>query len=148
VPTKPPPPAQPTATFTPAPPPTPSYAFKIREQSSRADPCYKTGYTAIINYVFVTDGNGTPLGGYKVVARSSTGLSYTSPESSWQGFHNALDGSCIKFVNLKTELGPYFDGTWDIYLADSAGNQVSNTVSLPYSSDQNAWVWDFIWWAQ
>ncbi|RME74151.1 MAG: hypothetical protein D6784_10585 [Chloroflexi bacterium] len=75
-------------------------------------------------------------------------MTYQSPETSWQGFHNALEGGCIKFVNLKVELGPYVDGVWDIYLVDSAGNQVSPVVQLPYSSDPSQWVWDFIWWTQ
>lgn len=54
----------------------------------------------------------------------------------------------MKQGNLKVELGGYEDGTWQIWVADGGGTQVSNRVALNYSSNPESWAWDFIWWAQ
>jgi hypothetical protein len=140
-------PAPPTATFTPAPPtatPKPSYPFNVHSQGDRT--FQGTDFHQIIVYVNITDSNETPLGGFRAIADSSTGMHYESPtESLWEYRHTAVIGSYIKRYNLKLELGPFIDGSWNIYLIDGAGNQVSPVVTLPYSSDPNQWVWDFVW---
>jgi hypothetical protein len=42
------------------------------------------------------------------------------------------------------EPGSFSDGTWNVYLADEGGAQLSKVVPLSYSTDPNQWVWDFI----
>ncbi|MDM8519143.1 hypothetical protein QUF64_03790 [Anaerolineales bacterium HSG6] len=157
---------EPTATETPVPPtrapqqapthtptlgpptatPTPNWAFKMREHSDRT--WQKTNYPAIINIALISDGNGTPLGGYYVVGEHSSGKTYKSPVSSWQyDVTNGLDGY-IKQGNVKFELGPFDDGVWHVYIVDGGGTQISDKLPLPYSSNPETWVWDFVWWAQ
>ncbi len=143
----PPTPAPPTATFTPAPTPTPDYAFKIKEQGNRE--FQKTSTNFVSSIIAVTDANGTPIGGYKVVASSSDGRNYTTAESSWS--FDALNGleGYIKQGNIKFEPpGGYSDLTWTLHLVDSNGSQVSAPISLTYPSDPNQRAWDFIWWSQ
>ncbi len=143
----PPPPAAPTDTPTPAPTPTPSFPFKIREQGNRQ--FQKTQNSILSNVIAITDGNGTPLGGYSLVGEHSTGIPYKSAESSWQ--FDALNGleGYIKQGNLKFEPpGGFQDGTWTIWIVDSGGTQVSAKLPLSYSSDPNTWAWDFVWWTQ
>ena len=143
----PPPPAPPTEVPTPEPTPTPSYAFKIKEQGNRE--FQKTNATFVSNIILISDANGTPLGGHRIVGSSSDGRTYESAESSWQlDATSGLEGY-IKFGNLKFEPpGGYDDVTWTIYVVDSSGNQVSAPISLTYPSDPNQRAWDFIWWAQ
>ncbi|MDX1522510.1 MAG: hypothetical protein R3264_12860, partial [Anaerolineae bacterium] len=144
-PTAPPPP--PTEVPPPAATPTPNWAFKVKEQGNRE--FQKTNATFVASIVAVTDGSGTPIGGYRVVGTSSNGLSYTSAESSWRyDVANSLSGY-VKQGNLKFEPpGGYNDITWTIHLVDSAGSQVSAPISLTYPSDPNQRAWDFIWWSQ
>jgi hypothetical protein len=80
---------------------------------------------------------------------SSSGKNYTSADSSWQfDATNGLEGY-VKQGNLKFEPpGGYNDETWTIHLADSAGSQVSDNISLTYPSDPTQRAWDFIWWGQ
>jgi hypothetical protein len=146
VPTNTSPPPPPTATFTPAPTPTPSWVFKVKEQGIRE--FQKTNATFISNIILISDANGTPLGGYYVVGEHSSGRTYRSAESNWE--YSALNGleGYIKQGNVKFEPGGFEDGTWQIYVVDSNGTQLSDKVALSYSSDPSQWVWDFIWWGQ
>lgn len=140
-------PAPPTDTPTPAPTPTPDFPFKIKEQGNRE--FQKTNVNFISSIVAVTDANGTPIGGYKVVGTSTGGQTYESAESSWR--FDALNGleGYIKQGNVKFEPpGGYNDSTWTVFLVDSGGTQVSAPISLTYPSDPNQKAWDFIWWSQ
>ncbi len=142
-------PQPPTATFTPAPPtatPTPNWAFKVREQGDRM--WQKTSNNQISNIALVSDSNGTPLGGYRIKGEHSSGRTYTSPPTSWR--YDAVNGleGYIKQGNVKVELGGFEDGTWYLWVVDSAGSQVSDRYPLNYSSNPDTWVWDFIWWSQ
>ena len=96
--------------------------------------------------VALTDGNNTPIGGLYVMGEHSSGKTYKSPASSWQ--YDALNGleGYIKQGNIKFEPGVFEDGTWNVYVVDSNGTQLSDKIPLSYSSDPNQWVWDFIWW--
>jgi hypothetical protein len=137
-------PLPPTATFTPAPTPTPSYAFRIAEQGDRA--IQHTNYHVITIYVAVLDANSTPIGGYKMVGdHSPSGQHVESPPSDWSwSVANCLNCNYVKQGNLKFEPGLQEDGTWNIHLVDSGGTQVSETISLSYSSDKQQWVYDFL----
>jgi hypothetical protein len=120
--------------------------FKVKEQGNRE--FQKTSASFMSNIMLLTDGNGTPLGGYYVMGEHSSGRTYRSPESAWQ--YNALNGleGYIKQGNVKFEPGGFEDGTWYVYVADSSGKQLSDKIALSYSSDPSTWVWDFIWWSQ
>ncbi len=145
------PPRAPTATFTPAPPTAtavPNWTFKVKERGDRN--WQKTTYTSIVNYVYVTDNKGTPIGGIFVVGEHSSGKfpKYKSPPSEWKSFVSSLSSDYRKTVNLKVELGPYVDGTWYVYLVDGGGTQLSDKIAWDYSSDPNNRMWDFIWWSK
>jgi len=60
---------------------------------------------------------------------------------------NSLTGY-IKQGNVKVDLGPYEDGTWQLYIVDGGGKQLSDKVTLSYSADPQSWAWDFIWWSK
>ncbi len=109
----------------------------------------KTTAPNLSNMIAITDGNGTPLGGFYVVGEHSSGITYKSLESTW-GYDNSSGfGGYIKQGNLKFEPpGGFQDGTWNIYVVDGGGTQVSDRVPLSYSSDPEQWVWDFIWWVE
>jgi hypothetical protein len=145
LPTKRPPPPPPTAT--PAPPtptPAPSFPFEVFEQGNRL--FQGTSYHVINIYVAVVSEGNIPVGGYKVVGdHVPSGAHVESAQSTWDwSVTNCLDCDYIKFGNIKLEPGTFTDGTWSIYVADEAGNQLSPTVPLSYSSDPSQWVWDFI----
>jgi|GEM_PF-2456941 len=144
VPTNTSPPPPPTATFTPAPTPTPSYAFALVEQGLRD--IQKTAYHQITIYVAATDPNNAPIGGLKMVGdHTPSGRHVESLPSDWNwSTANCVSCDYVKVGNLKFEPGPQEDGTWNVYLADSNGTQLSETVSLSYSSDPNQWVYDFL----
>jgi len=147
VPTNTPKPRPPTNTPTPAPTPTPSYPFKVKETGNRE--FQKTDNSILSNIIAVTDAGGTPLGGYQLLGKHSSGIDYKSAPSSWQ--YDAVNGlgGYVKQGNLKFEPpGGFQDGTWTIWLVDSNGGRVSADVSLSYSSDPNTWAWDFIWFSQ
>ncbi len=139
-------PVPPTATFTPGPPtatPTPDFPFVVAEQGNRE--FQKTNYNAIVVFVAALDQNNTPIGGLKIVGNHTSGQHAESPPSDWSYSKlNCLSCSYIKQGNIKFEPGVFLDGTWNIYLADGGGNQISPTVSLSYSPDPQQWVWDFI----
>lgn len=139
-------PVPPTATFTPGPPtdtPMPEYPFVIAEQGNRE--FQKTNYHGILIIVAAIDQNGTPVGGLKLVGDSTTGLHVESPPTDWSySAANCLNCNYVKQGNVKFEPGQFIDGTWNIYLADSGGAQLSPTIPLSYSSDPQQWVWDFI----
>jgi hypothetical protein len=139
----PPPPAPPTNTPAPVPTPTPDFPFTISEQGNRE--FQKTNHPAIVVYVAITDANNVPVGGLKVVGDHSSGQHVESAQSDWRwSVVNCLDCSYAKQGNLKFEPGSFIDGTWNIYLADSNGTQLSKVVPLAYSADPAQWVWDFI----
>jgi hypothetical protein len=146
VPTKPPPPptpAPPTNTPPPAPTPTPDYPFTIGEQGNRE--FQKTNNPVITVYVAIVDPNNIPIGGMKVIGDHSSGLHVESLQSDWSwSAVNCLSCSYIKQGNVKFEPGAFIDGTWNIYLTDGGGAQVSPVVPLSYSADPATWVWDFI----
>jgi hypothetical protein len=90
--------------------------------------------------------NNVPIGGLKMVGdHIPSGLHTESGPSDWSwSVVNCLDCDYIKQGNLKFEPGSFSEGVWNVYLADSGGNQLSPVVSLSYSTDPNQWVWDFI----
>jgi hypothetical protein len=143
-PTNTPKPVPPTDTPAPQPTPTPNWTFKIAEQGNRM--LQRTTNHSIFVVVALTDGNNTPIGGLYVMGEHSSGKTYKSPASSWQ--YDAMNGlsGYIKQGNLKFEPGVFEDGTWNIFVVDSNGTQLSEKIPLSYSSDPNQWVWDFIWW--
>lgn len=138
------PPQPPTETFTPEPPPTPDFPYAVAEQGVRE--FQKTSNTTIVIFVAAVDANNTPIGGLKVVGvNASTGEQKESAPSSWQyDAVNCLDCGYIKQGNVKFEPGPFTDTTWNVYLADGGGTQLSPMVPLSYSSSPETWVWDFI----
>jgi len=143
-------PAPPTPTFTPAPPtptPAPSYPLSVVDQTDRT--FTHTDSHFLLIYVNITDANETPLGGYRVIGDSSNGMHYESAESCWDyctGNFKEPGGGYKKRANIKVEPpGGFFDGTWNFYVVDGGGGQVSPTLSFTYSSDPSQWVWDFIW---
>lgn len=143
VPTNTSPPPPPTATFTPAPTPTPDYPFRMVEQGNRE--FQKTNYHIITIYAAIVDANNVPIGGLKLVGdHTPSGRHVESPPSDWRwSAANCLDCDYVKQGNLKFEPGPFEDGTWNIYLADSNGTQLSEMIPLSYSSNPEQWVWDF-----
>lgn len=147
VPTQPPPPPPPTDTPAPVPTPAPDYPFKIREQGDRT--WQKTNAPILSNIFAVTDGNGTPIGGLFIMGEHSSGKTFKSPATTWQYDACAGTGGYGKCGNVKFEPpGGFQDGTWNVYVVDGGGAQLSEKVPLSYSSDPNQWYWDFIWWAR
>lgn len=139
--------AAPAAAASPTEPPAapePSFPFMMAEQGNRE--FQKTTYPAITIYVAVVSEGNVPMGGYKVIGdHVPSGLRAESDISTWDwSVVNCLDCDYIKQGNLKFEPGPFMDGIWNIYLADSGGNPQSPVVSLTYSSDPQQWVWDFV----
>lgn len=134
-------------TPTPVPPtpvPAPSYPFRIAEQGNRA--FQKTAYHGITIYVAVVSEGNVPVGGYRVVGdHVPSGRHVVSDLSTWHwSVVNCLDCDYVKQGNLKFEPGTFEDGTWNIYLTDDNGQQLSPVVSFSYSADPNQWVWDFV----
>lgn len=84
-----------------------------------------------------------------MVGSNNAGQTYESAESSWAfDARSGMEGY-VKQGNLKFEPpGGYNDSVWTVYVVDSGGNQVSEPISLSYSSDPNQRYWDFIWWSQ
>ena len=121
----------------------PEYPFVVAEQN---DPTW-TSTTNPFIYIFVsvTDQNNTPLGGYKVVGDSSDGQHAESPVSCHDWCGSTGKGGYAKVVNLKFEPGAFIDGSWTVRLVDGGGTQVSPAVTLNYSTNEDAWRWDFIW---
>ena len=105
-----------------------------------------TSYHVITIYVAIVSEGNLPIGGLKIVGdHVPSGRHVVSPPSDWNwSATNCLDCDYIKFGNVKLEPGTFEDGTWNIYVADEAGNQLSAAVPLTYSSDPSQWVWDFI----
>ncbi len=151
-----PPPAQPPApkapppTATPSEPtptPAPQYKFMLREQGNRE--FQRTTNNLITMYVAIVSAGNVPVGGYKVVGDHSAGMHVESALSDWNwSATNCLDCDYIKFGNVKFEPGPFVDGVWNIYVADEAGTQLSPVVPLPYSTNPDQWVWDFVIFAE
>lgn len=144
-PTLPPPPPQPTAT--PAPPtpvPAPTFPFSVTEQGNRM--FQSTSYHGITIYVAIVSEGNIPMGGYKIVGdHVPSGQHAESALSTWNwSVTNCLDCDYVKFGNVKFEPGSFEDGTWNIYVADEAGNKLSDVVPLSYSADPAQWVWDFV----
>jgi hypothetical protein len=138
-------PAPPTATFTPAPPtatPAPDFPFYVAEQSNRE--FTHTNNHNIWVIIEILDPSGVPLGGYRVVGDSSTGLHVVSEESCWDFCKHTPPGGYAKVGNVTFEPGGFIDGTWSLYLVDGGGSQVSPVVTLSYNSDPGQWVWDHI----
>lgn len=132
------PPAPPTST------PEPSFPFTVVEVGNRE--FQKTTYHGITIYVAAISPDNVPIGDLKVVGdHLPSGLHAVSGPSDWSwSVVNCLDCDYIKQGNLKFEPGSFSEGVWNVYLADSGGNQLSPVVSLSYSTDPNQWVWDFI----
>jgi hypothetical protein len=126
--------------------PTPNWRFKVKESGNRS--LQKTTAIVIVNIIAITDPNGTPLGGFTVVGEHSSGKTYKSPASSWSYDASSGIGGYIKQGNVKFEPGVFEDGTWNIYVVDGGGTQVSDKVPLTYSSAEDQRVWDFIWWSE
>jgi hypothetical protein len=139
-------PAAPAAAPTeppPAAPSSPGFPFVLSEQGNRE--FQKTNYHGITIYVAIVSEGNIPIGGMKVVGDHSSGLHTESALSDWfWSVTNCLDCDYVKFGNVKFEPGTFSDGVWSIYVADAQGNPLSAAVPLPYSSDPNQWVWDFV----
>jgi hypothetical protein len=107
---------------------------------------FPTTNTGIVVFIAITDkSTKAAQGGYKVVGDSSTGLHRESLPSCWNFCAPSGIAGTVKFGNTKFEPGLFIDGTWNIYVVDGSGKQVSPVVSLPYNStDKNQWVWDFV----
>lgn len=132
----------PTATPPPA-PPSPDYPFMVAEQGNRE--FQRTTYPGITIYIAIVSEGNIPLGGYKVVADHSTGAHLESGLSDWNwSAANCLDCGYIKQGNLKMDLGPFTDGVWSLYVADPSGAPLSPPLALPYASNPEEWVWDFV----
>jgi hypothetical protein len=137
----------PLPTTTPAPPtptPVPSFPFMVAEQANRE--FQKTTYHVINIYVAVVTAGNVPIGGLKIVGdHVPSGAHAESALSDWNwSVVNCLDCDYIKQGNIKFEPGSFADGSWNIYLADQNGTQLSPVVPLAYSSNPDQWVWDFI----
>jgi hypothetical protein len=101
----------------------------------------------VIVFVAIVDANNTPLGGYKVVGDSSDvefNNHVVSPPSCYDWCTTTGQSGYVKAANLKFEPGAFINGTWNIYLVDGGGAQVSAVVSFPYSTDPNSYTWDFV----
>jgi tetratricopeptide (TPR) repeat protein len=125
----------------------PLFPFAVVEQGNRE--FQKTTDPIITIIVAVVTGNNTPIGGLKIIGdHAPSGKHLESAVSSWQydvvnDVVNGLEGY-IKQGNVKFEPGVFEDGTWNIYLADENGTQLSPVVSLSYSAAPEQRVWDFI----
>jgi hypothetical protein len=106
----------------------------------------KTTNVSVVVFVAITDQNNTPLGGYKVVGDCANApiQHVESPPSCYDWCTTTGVGGYVKAANTKFEPGPFVDGTWNIYVVDGSGRQVSAVVPLNYSTDPNQWRWDFI----
>jgi hypothetical protein len=106
-----------------------------------------TSNTNIIVFVSIVDGNNTPLGGYQVIGDSAQAIGNShivSEPSCYDWCTDTGHGGYAKVANAKFEPGAFIDGTWNVYLVDGGGAQVSPVVPLTYSTDPNQWRWDFI----
>lgn len=105
----------------------------------------KTNNHVITILAAIVDGNNTPVGGLKIVGdHVPSGKHAESPLSDWSySKASCLGCNYIKQGNIQFEPGPFEDGTWNIYVADANGTQLSKVIPLSYSSDPNQWVWDF-----
>ena len=94
----------------------------------------------------VTTFDNVPVGDLKIIGdHTPSGQHVESAPSDWHwSVSNCLDCSYAKFGNTKFEPGPFTDGVWHIYLADSSGQKLSPVVPFTYSSDPEQWVWDFV----
>ena len=111
----------------------------------------KTNHHVITIYVAAVDANNVPVGGLKMVGDHAPSNNHAESGPSDYGrwsVVNCLDCDYIKQGNLKFEPGLFEDGTWTVYLADQNGTQLSEKIPLSYSSDQNQWVWDFLFFQQ
>jgi hypothetical protein len=109
----------------------------------------KTTSPILSDIIVISDSNGTPLGGFLVVGEHSSGKTWKSLPSSWSYDNSSGFGGYIKQGNVKFEpQGGFQDGTWNIYVVDGGGTQLSDKVPLSYSSSPDQWVWDFVWWSE
>ncbi len=148
IPTNPPPPPPPPpatpASAEPTPVPAPSFPFSVAETGNRV--FQRTNYHLVTIYVAITTLDNVPIGGLKVVGdHVPSGRHVESALSDWNWSKtNCLDCDYVKFGNVKFEPGPFEDGTWNIYVADGQGTQLSPAAPFSYSSDPNQWYWDFV----
>jgi hypothetical protein len=105
-----------------------------------------TDYHIVTIYVAITTVDNVPIGGLKIVGdHVPSGRHVESAPSDWHWSKtNCLDCDYVKFGNVKFEPGPFEDGTWNIYVADAQGTQLSPVVPFNYSADPNQWYWDFV----
>jgi len=116
----------------------------VKEQSDRR--FTQTNNAFIIILVDITDGKDVPLGGYKVVGDSSTGLHVVSADSCFNYCKlSGLKGGYIKRANVEFSPGPFIDGSWNLYITDKSGTRVSPIVTFSYSTDPAQRYWDFVW---
>jgi hypothetical protein len=116
----------------------------VAEQGDRT--IQGTNYNAITVYAAVVDQNNTPIGDLKIVGdQTPSGLHAESLLTTWNySTANCLNCNYVKQGNVKFEPGLFIDGTWEVYLADQSGTQLSPKVSLSYGAAPESWVWDFI----
>lgn len=134
-PTNTPKPVPPTATFTPAPPPTPSYPFKIAE-----GPLWvPTTNSWLVIYFALVDANNVPIGGLKVVGDHTNGIHKVSAESCYQYCESNGYSGTVKQGNVKFE-APLESGTWNLYVVDGGGAQVSDVIPMTIDVNNPGWA--------
>ncbi len=127
-----PPTATPTDTPVP-PPPTPAFPFHLVEQI--VDP---TSNTSIYAEGKIYEGE-TPLAGYRLkLVNLNSGRSYDGEESvSAPGWNcePRICGGLAKMINCKvTSSESWGDASWEIYVIDGSGAQVSEKVQFQTNS--------------
>ena len=132
----PPPPPKPKPTKPPAPTPTPAPSYLFAKTSM--EPRINTNpIVTFFGGLFNKTGNGA-VGGYKMVAISPTGERREAPFG--EVFLRGDPGLPGEFIyNAKIEF-PLIPGTFKVYVADGAGNQVSEVWDATVSGNTRTFL--------
>ncbi len=135
IPTPPPTPKpRPTATPRPTPTPAPSYLFVKTSMEPRIN---TNPIVTFFGGLFNKEGNGA-VGGYKMVAIAPNGERKEAPFGDV--FLRGDPGLPGEFIyNAKIEF-PLLAGTYKVYVADGAGNQVSEAWEATISGDTRTFL--------
>lgn len=135
IPTPPPTPKpRPTATPRPTPTPAPSYLFVKTSMEPRIN---TNPIVTFFGGLFNKEGNGA-VGGYKMVAIAPNGERKEAPFGDV--FLRGDPGLPGEFIyNAKIEF-PLLAGTYKVYVADGAGNQVSEAWDATISGDTRTFL--------
>ncbi len=136
----PPPTPKPIPTNTPAPTPTPVPSYPFQASGPISNP---TGNPWLNIFAAVQAKDGSWLAGYRLAARRS-GADAGFSETSRPGPSDATCNACgdNRMQNMKYEYPNQAAADWEVWLVDSGGNQVSN--SIKFSTSPNNWQWIFI----